>query len=163
MGILHFFLGGNLRGAELQVGDTAPAVESIDQDGNAIDLGVIYSKGLTLIYFYPKADTPGCTAQACSLRDEYSQLSDLGVTVIGVSGDKPEAQRKFKDKYNLPFTLLADTNGSVAKAFGVPTLFGAPSRQAFLIQDGKILWFDRKASTKKQAQDILEVLKSRQP
>ncbi len=158
MGFWSFFLGGNLRGAELQVGDSAPVLDSIDQDGNPVLLGDVYDKGLTLVYFYPKADTPGCTAQACSLRDGFEEISHKGVTVIGVSGDTPEAQRKFKDKYNLPFTLLADTDGSVAKAFGVPTFFGAPSRQAFLIRDGKILWLDRKASTKKQAADVLKVL-----
>ena len=160
MGLFSFFLGGNLHGVELKVGDPAPLLDSIDQDGNAVVLGEIYAKGITLVYFYPKADTPGCTAQACSLRDGFEQLSAKGVNVIGVSADTMAAQKAFQKKHNLPFTLLADTDKKVIEAFGVPTLFGAPSRQAFLIQDGKIIWLDRKASTKKQAQDVLEVLKT---
>ncbi len=160
MGLLSFFLGGHLHGTELKVGDPAPILDSLDQDGNTVDLGEVYAKGLTLVYFYPKADTPGCTAQACSLRDGFEILSQKGVAVIGVSADTVEAQKGFQEKYKLPFTLLADKEGKVIDAFGVPTLLGIPARQAFLIQDGKIIWLDRKASTKKQAQDVLEVLKT---
>lgn len=158
MGILSTLLASFSSAAtvEHQVGDTAPAVSAKNEEGNIVD--VEYGEGFTMVYFYPKADTPGCTAQACSLRDAYNDLVDKGVKVYGVSADSPKAQLKFKQKYRLPFTLLADTDQKVAKAFGVPVRMGFASRQAFLIKNGKFIWIDRTASTKKQAEDILRVI-----
>lgn len=150
----------------LQVGDTAPAVSALTDAGTSLNLGDVYPHGYTLVYFYPKAGTPGCTAQGCSLRDAYEDLTKQGVTVIGVSADTVEAQKKFKDEQGFPFTLLADTEKTVITAFGVPTrdipLMGTmPSRQAFLInKDGKVVWADYKASTKQQAEDVLNAIKS---
>lgn len=137
----------------------APRIEAKNQDGNTEKLGEIYNKGLTLVYFYPKAGTPGCTSQACSLRDAYEELTQRGVQVIGVSMDKAEAQKKFQEKNKLPFTLLADPDGKVVKAFGVGSLLGFASRQAYLIKDGNVIWRDKKASTSQQAADVLRVLK----
>lgn len=137
----------------------APKVEAVDQDGRTVKLGDVYSKGITLVYFYPKADTPGCTKQACSLRDSYEELAKQGVQVIGVSMDKAESQKKFQEKYKLPFTLLADPDGKVTEAFGVGSLLGFASRQAYLIKDGNVIWRDKKASTAEQASDVLRVLK----
>lgn len=142
----------------LDIGAPAPVVEAVDQDGKRVDLSDLYEKGLVLVYFYPKADTPGCTAQSCSLRDEFAVLQERGVEVVGVSTDSVEAQKKFQQKYNLPFTLLADEDGRVVDAFGVPKLGNIASRQAFLIQDGRIIWRDLKASTARQAKDILGAL-----
>lgn len=142
---------------ELKVGDSAPQISAKNEDGKIIPIE--YGDGYTMVYFYPKADTPGCTAQACSLRDAYHELTELGVKVYGVSTDNPEAQKRFKEKYHLPFTLIADTDKKVAKAFGVPVRVGFTSRQAFLVKGGKIVWLDRSASTKKQAQDILQFIK----
>jgi peroxiredoxin Q/BCP len=138
----------------------APQVEAVDQNGKAIKLADIYAQGLTLVYFYPKANTPGCTAQACSLRDAYEDLTKAGVHVVGVSTDTVESQRNFTDKQKLPFTLLADPDGKVLKAFGVKTIpiIGLSTRQAFLIKDGKVVWRDEKASTTEQAADILKVM-----
>lgn len=133
--------------------------------GDKLDLGTIYAKGFTLVYFFPKADTPGCTAEGCSLRDAYQVLSDKGVTVIGVSADDVPAQKAFKEKYHFPFTLLADKDRVVINAFGVPVreipLAGAfATRQSFLInKEGRIVWRDLKASTKEQAADVLKALK----
>lgn len=139
----------------------APQVESVDQDGKAVKLADVYAKGLTLIYFYPKASTPGCTAQACSLRDAYEDLTKAGVQVIGVSTDKVESQKSFAQSQKLPFTLLADADGKVVDAFKVRKipLIGMASRQAFLIKDGKVIWHDAKASTVEQAADVLKVVK----
>lgn len=137
----------------------APRVEAKDQDGNTVKLEDIYKQGLTLVYFYPKASTPGCTSQACSLRDAYEELAQRGVHVIGVSMDKVEAQKKFREKNKLPFTLLADADGKVVKAFGVGSLLGFASRQAYLIKDGNVIWRDKKASTSEQAADVLRVLR----
>ncbi|MFN7972297.1 MAG: peroxiredoxin [Acidobacteriota bacterium] len=144
--------------AELPVGAKAPAVDAVDQDGHAIKLGDAYGSGFTLVYFYPKADTPGCTKQACSIRDGYAKLTDAGVHVFGVSHDTPADQKAFKEKYKLPFTLLADTDSKVTSAFGVPSTGSFANREAFLIKDGKIVWRDTTASTDKQADDVLEAI-----
>jgi peroxiredoxin Q/BCP len=157
MGLLSL-LGLTSFGAEpLAVGAAAPDVTSVDQDGNPVDLKKKFSEGPTLVYFYPKADTPGCTKQACSIRDDWSKLQEKGIKVLGVSEDKPEAQKKFKEKYNLPFTLIADSDGKVANAFGVPVnVMGMTARQSFLIKDGKIVWTMLKASTTGHAADVLK-------
>lgn len=147
----------------LAVGAAAPQVTAPTETGAPLALGDVYAKqAYTLVYFYPKADTPGCTAQGCSLRDSYEDLLEKGVAVIGVSTDKPEAQAKFKAKYNLPFTLLADHDQKVVKAFGVPTTMGFAKRSAFLIKDGKIVWADYSASTSQQAADVLQVVRAGQ-
>ncbi len=143
----------------LAVGATAPQVTGVTETGAALVLAEVYAQQpYTLVYFYPKADTPGCTAQGCSLRDGYEALLKAGVAVIGVSTDNPEAQKAFKEKYRLPFTLIADDSKTVVKAFGVPTTMGFAKRQAFLIKGGKIIWADYSASTKQQADDVLNVI-----
>jgi peroxiredoxin Q/BCP len=142
----------------LDVGDSAPQIAALNHDGETVHLGELYKKGLIFVYFYPRADTPGCTKQACSLRDAYADLSDRGVIVVGVSSDKPEAQRKFRERYGLPFTLIADSDFEIIGSFGVPARLGIASRQAFLIQDAKIVWRDLSASTSEQAADVLAAL-----
>jgi len=152
------WLGLTNAGKPLAVGDTAPDVVSRDEQGHEVRLRDLYGAGFTLIYFYPKADTPGCTAQACSLRDDFAQLQERGVRVVGVSADGPEAQLRFKKKYHLPFVLLADRERIVAKAFGVPLILGMTHRQSFLIKGGRIVWRDLSASTRAQAQDVLQAI-----
>jgi peroxiredoxin Q/BCP len=142
----------------LKVGDAAPDAQSVDQNGKPVSLSKLYGSGWTLVYFYPKADTPGCTAEACSLRDAFEELTKKGVTVVGVSADTPKEQKAFQEKYHLPFTLIADSDKHVIQAFGVPTTMGFASRQSFLIKDGKIVWRDLHASTKQQAADILKAV-----
>jgi peroxiredoxin Q/BCP len=149
------------RADELKVGDTAPAVTGVTETGATLNLGDVYKQQTyTLVYFYPKADTPGCTKQGCSLRDSYEELTKKGVAVIGVSHDDVAAQKAFKEKYHFPFTLIADQDQTVVKAFGVPNikLTMLATRQAFLIKDGKIVWADYKAHTDQQAADVLKVL-----
>lgn len=145
----------------LKVGDAAPDAQSVDQDGRPVSLSKLYGGGWTLVYFYPKADTPGCTAEACSLRDAFEELTKKGVTVIGVSADTPKEQKAFQEKYHLPFTLIADSRKNVIRAFGVPTTLGFASRQSFLIRKGRIVWRDLHASTKQQATDILKAVSAR--
>lgn len=149
-----------LNAEPLEVGAEAPQVAGVDQNGTEVQLGDLYSNGYLLVYFYPRADTRGCTAQACSLRDAYEKLTDQGVKVVGVSTDTIEAQKAFAEKYSLPFTLLADPEHKVVDAFGVPLRGTAASRQAFLINDGKIVWRDLTASTEEQAQDVLAALEA---
>jgi thioredoxin-dependent peroxiredoxin len=142
----------------LKVGDPAPVVSGITETGAPLNFADAYkSSPYTLVFFYPKAFTPGCTAQSCSLRDGYEQLAKLGVTVIGVSTDSVETQKKFKDEYRLPYTLIADTDKAVLKAFGQSALVFA-SRQAYLIKEGQIVYADTKGSTKQQSADILKFL-----
>lgn len=140
----------------VNVGDPAPDATAPDQTGALVRLADVYSKNqYTLVYFYPKSGTPGCTAQGCSLRDAYETLSAKGVAVYGVSTDSVESQRKFKEEQRFPFSLLADTEKKVIAAFGVGTTFGFSARQAYLIHDGKVVYADHKGSTKQQAEDIL--------
>ena len=148
-------LGLNLHVPALEVGATAPDLSALNQDGHTVQFKEVYQKGPTLVYFYPKADTPGCTAQACSLRDSFEGLQARGLQILGVSEDKVDAQKKFQEKYKLPFTLLADADGKVAEAFGVPTTLGMAKRQSFLIKDGKVAWTMLKASTDTHSKDVL--------
>ena len=150
--------------AELKVGDSAPIVTGITETGQKLNFGDVYAKQTyTLVYFFPKADTPGCTAQGCSLRDAYEDLTKKGVVVLGVSLDQADAQKAFKEKYHFPFTLIADPDQTVINAFGVtvksvPMMGHFASREAFLIKDGKIVWADYSAKTSKQAEDVLKVI-----
>jgi peroxiredoxin Q/BCP len=142
----------------LEVGDEVPDVVSRDDAGREVHLRELCGDGFALVYFYPKADTPGCTAQACSLRDDFAALQDRGVRVVGVSSDSPEAQARFRKKFNLPFPLLADVDHAVAKGFGVRLLLGMTHRQSFLVRGGRVVWRDLSASTRDQARDVLGVL-----
>ena len=147
----------------LKAGDKAPNIELLDQNGKPVSLDK-YLKKKVLVYFYPKADTPGCTAQSCGLRD----IKDLiGRTVIiGISPDKPEKQKKFDDKYELGFTLLADTEQKVSKAYKVwkkKSMYGREymgiERSAFLIgPDGTILEAWYKISPKDTPANLLKAL-----
>lgn len=144
--------------APSEVGSTAPVASALTDSGDNLNLADVYAENdYTLVYFYPKADTPGCTKQGCSLRDAYEELTDKGVAVIGVSYDTVAKQRAFKEKYNFPFTLLADTEKQVAKAFGADGMFFA-SRSAYLMHDNKIVYADHKGSTAQQANDVLDFL-----
>jgi peroxiredoxin Q/BCP len=142
-------------------GSMMPSVSCPDQAGKDVKLEEAGAKGYTLVYFYPKADTPGCTKQACSLRDAYAKITDKGVKVFGVSMDSIEAQKAFAEKYKLPFSLLADKEGKVADAFGVPHMAGFAKRQAFLFLDGKLVWRDLSASTDQQAADVLAAIEKK--
>jgi thioredoxin-dependent peroxiredoxin len=149
---------GEESNGKLKLGDSIPAVTAKDQNGQDVNLGES-TTGYTLVYFYPKAMSAGCTAQACSLRDSYTELQEKGVKIFGVSVDTVDAQKEFADKDHLPFELLSDPDKKLITAFGVPLLKNAyASRQAYLFKDGKLIWFDTKASTDKQAADVLKVL-----
>jgi thioredoxin-dependent peroxiredoxin len=129
----------------LSVGAKAPAFALKDQDGRTVSLADFKGRKL-LLYFYPKADTPGCTTQSCAVRDARQDMKKLAVEVIGVSPDEPEAQKKFDVKYGLGFPLLADTDHAVAEAYGVwgdKSMYGKTYkgiiRSSFLVDEsGKI-------------------------
>lgn len=102
----------------LKVGDTVPSFTSKDQDGNTVHLSDYSGKKL-IVFFYPKANTPGCTAEACNLRDNYKELQSQGYELLGVSEDSEKKQANFKEKYKFPFPLLADEDHTVINTFGV--------------------------------------------
>ena len=101
----------------LKIGDEAPAFESVDQDGNPISIKSYRGKKL-ILYFYPKDDTPGCTAEACNLRDNYALLLKKGYNIVGVSADDDRSHKKFIKKYVLPFPLISDKDKKILKAYG---------------------------------------------
>jgi peroxiredoxin Q/BCP len=123
-----------------QVGDQAPRIQGVDQDGKNWKLDNVLGKKIVLLYFYPKDDTPGCTKEACGFRDRIADLKQDNVEVVGVSFDSPESHQKFISKYHLNFPLLADTDGKIADAYGVRMTGKEMARRvSFLIgTDGKI-------------------------
>lgn len=124
----------SVRGAELKVGDAAPKFECKDDAGNVWKSEDHYGKKSVVVYFYPAAMTGGCTKQACAYRDDQQKLGDKNAEVVGVSGDEVAGLQLFKKAHDLNFTLLADTDGSVAKAFGVPVKGGGEITR---VVDGK--------------------------
>jgi peroxiredoxin Q/BCP len=147
----------------LPVGSPAPDLTATDQNGQPVHFADVYAKGTTLVYFYPKAGTTGCTAEACSLRDSYVGLSGQGLQIIGVSRDTVAAQNDFQKKNHIPFTLIADPDGNVAVAFGVPKLAGIlplDARESFLVKSGKIVWNSPHAQTKGSADEVKKALAS---
>jgi thioredoxin-dependent peroxiredoxin len=144
-----------------QAGEPAPHFEAKDQNGNVVKLTDFSGKKLVL-YFYPKDDTPGCTAQACSLRDSYDAMLAKGYAVLGVSVDDEKAHQKFIKKYSLPFSLLADTDHAVVEAYGVwveKSMYGrtymGTARTTFVINEqGMIQEVIQKVDTKNHAGQI---------
>lgn len=147
----------------LKQGDQVPEFEARDQEGNTVRLSDYKGKKL-IVFFYPKANTPGCTAEACNLRDNYKELKDAGYEILGVSADSQKKQNNFKEKYDFPFPLLADESKEVINAFGVwgPKKFMGKeyegiNRSTFLIdEDGVVLRAITKVKTKDHAAQILE-------
>lgn len=147
----------------LQPEDKAPDFKGVDQDGNVISLSDFKGKKVVL-YFYPKDNTPGCTAQACNLRDNYDELIKKGYQVIGVSGDSVKSHKKFEQKFDLPFPLIADEDKVILEAYGVygPKKFMGRSflgihRTTFLIDEkGVIKAIITKPETKNQTQQVLD-------
>ncbi|WP_374507047.1 peroxiredoxin [Flavobacterium sp.] len=107
----------------IQVGDVVPQFSAVDAQGTLFDSASVIGKKPVVLYFYPKDNTPGCTAQACSFRDQYEDFLDLGAEVIGISSDGLASHQKFTAQYKLPFLLLSDTDKKIRKLFGVPTAF----------------------------------------
>ena len=147
----------------LKVGDKMPHFEVVDQDGKVVTSEELLGRK-TILYFYPKDNTSGCTAEACSLRDNHEALIAKGYNVIGVSKDSAASHRKFIDKYELPFTLLADTTTQMQQAFGVwaeKSLYGrkymGTLRHTFIFnEEGILTEIITKVDTKNHAEQILK-------
>lgn len=119
---------------KLQVGDQAPNFTLPASTGQNVSLSDFIGTTAVVLYFYPKDDTPGCTAEACSFRDNYEVFKEAGAEVIGVSADSEDSHQKFSAKYKLPFILLSDTDGSLRKNYGVSATFGLlPGRVTYVI------------------------------
>jgi thioredoxin-dependent peroxiredoxin len=151
--------------AELKVGDKAPDFKAVNQDGETIRLSD-FSGQKVILYFYPKADTPGCTAESCNLRDNYDDLLNKGFRIIGASADNQAKQKRFAEKYNLPFPLIADTEKEVLNAYGAwgeKSMYGKTYegvlRKTFVIDEvGNIEKVFDKVKTKDHAAQILEAM-----
>jgi len=150
---------------ELQIGDKAPDFNALDQDGKTISLKDFAGSKL-ILYSYPKADTPGCTSESCNLRDNYDDLRGKGFKIVGVSADPVQKQKKFAEKYNLPFPLIADTEKVVLKAYGAwgeKKMYGKAYegiiRKTFVIDEaGMIERVIDNVKTKDHAAQILEAM-----
>ena len=147
----------------LQAGDTVPNFTVNDEAGNSVSLSDYKGKKL-IVFFYPKANTPGCTAEACNLRDHYKELQDAGYSLLGVSADSEKKQSNFKNKFDFPFPLLADEDKKVIDAFGVWGLkkfmgreYDGIHRKTFLVnENGVVERVIDKVKTKDHAAQILE-------
>lgn len=151
--------------AELKEGDIAPKFSAKDQNGNTVSLSDFSGKEV-ILYFYPKDDTPGCTAEACNFRDNYQLLQQQGYTVIGVSTDDEASHQKFVSKYQLPFTLISDTDKKIVEAYGVwieKNMYGkkymGTARKTFIIdKDGTIKKIIDKVDTKESSKQVMDLL-----
>jgi thioredoxin-dependent peroxiredoxin len=156
---LFSLLFGFARAEPLKIGDKAPEVTATTDEGKTLNLADVYKKNdYTLVWFYPRALTGGCTKQGCSLRDAAAEFKKKNVAIVGVSTDPVEKQKEFKQVNNFPFPLLADTDKKVIKAFGQSADRPAAAREAYLIdKQGKVVHHDT-GLTDKQAESILAFL-----
>ena len=147
----------------LKIGDRMPDFEVVDQDGSKVSSKDLIGKK-TVVYFYPKDNTSGCTAEACSIRDSYDSLVAEGYNVVGVSKDSAASHKKFREKYELPFTLLSDTSTQMLQAFGAwgekkmygKTVMGTIRRTFIFDEDGTLTRIIEKVDTKNHAAQILD-------
>ncbi len=147
---------------KISVGDIAPDFELKDKDGNLVKLSGFRGEKSVVVYFYPKDETPGCTAQACSFRDSYEDFKEVGAEVIGISSDGSSSHSGFAANHRLPFILLSDPIGKARKAYGAYDLFGMiPGRVTFVIdKQGKVIHkFDSQLSPTKHIKESLDILK----
>lgn len=140
----------------LDVGKRAPQIETLDQNGNRVRLDL---KGKTVLYFYPKDDTPGCTKEACSFRDDLTEFHRLGVKVYGVSTDDAPSHKKFAEKYNLNFTLLADLDKKIARQYDVLNEKGYASRVTYIIENETIKHVWPQVNPEGHSREVLEKVK----
>jgi peroxiredoxin Q/BCP len=150
----------------VKVGDRAPDFELPDQNGNPVRLRDFGGKTAVVLYFYPKDDTPGCTKEACAFRDQYEDFKDAGATVIGVSSDSEASHAKFVAKHRLPFTLVADREGTVRKRYGVPATLGLlPGRVTFVIDPAGTVRhvFNSQLQATQHVTEALSTLRSLRP
>lgn len=144
---------------EVTEGKPAPRVKAKAHDGTEIDLAALEGKPVVL-YFYPKDETPGCTKEACAFRDAWSELAKANVVLVGISTDSLDSHKQFAERHKLPFHLISDADGSIAKAYGVPNTAGFLGRQTFVIgADGNVKKIYRNVDVAKHASEVLSDVK----
>ncbi len=148
---------------EIKTGSTIPQFSLPDQNGNMFDINSVIGKKNLVIYFYPKDDTPGCTAEACSFRDQFEVFTEADAVIIGISGQSVESHKDFAEKHRLTFTLLSDKGNKIRKLFGVPTNFLGliPGRVTYIAdKTGKVIYiFDSQTQATKHVDEALRILK----
>jgi peroxiredoxin Q/BCP len=148
---------------EIKIGSSIPSFTLPDQNGNLFDINSVLGKKNLVIYFYPKDDTPGCTAQACSFRDQFEDFSEADAVIIGISGQSVESHKEFALKHRLTFTLLSDEGNKIRKQFGVPTNFLGllPGRVTYVAdKTGKVIYtFNSQTQATKHVDEALRILK----
>jgi len=143
-----------------RVGDEAPDIEAETYGGKKIKVSDFANKKTVVLYFYPRDNTPGCTKEACSMRDGMKELERLGVQVLGISTDSSKSHEGFRDKYNLNFPLLSDKSKDIIKAYGVESEHGSARRVTFLIdKSGIIRHIWEKVNTSEHAEEVAEKVK----
>lgn len=160
MSFIQSIMGG---GTGLSTGDTAPDFALPDQDGNLTALASFRDQKNVVVYFYPKDDTPGCTKESCSFRDQYAAFSDVGAEVLGISSDSITSHKAFAEKHNLPFRLLSDRSGVVRRAYRVPQTLGMlPGRVTYIIDKAGVIRhaFNSQLNPTKHVEEALKVLKT---
>ena len=148
--------------ARISVGDKAPDFNKTDQNGAPVSLEQFRGEKVVVLYFYPKDDTPGCTAEACSFRDNYEDFLEAGAAVIGVSSDDEASHKAFAERHKLPFHLVADTDGSLRKAYKVPRMFLMPGRSTYVIDKAGVVrhMFDSQIQAKRHVDEALEAVRT---
>jgi peroxiredoxin Q/BCP len=148
---------------EIKIGSSIPAFALPDQNGNLFDINSVIGKKNLVIYFYPKDDSPGCTAQACSFRDQFDVFTEAGAVIVGISGQSVKSHKMFTEKHRLSFTLLSDEDDKIRKLFGVPTnLLGMlPGRVTYIAdKTGKVIYiFNSQMQATKHVDEALRILK----
>jgi len=161
--LILFGLVGCQANGQLKVGDKVPEFELQDQNGKMFKSNEVIGQEIVVVYFYPKDDTPGCTKEACSFRDNFEAFREADVLVIGISADDVESHKKFEEKYQLPFTLLADTENKVRDLFGVERNFLGliPGRVTYVIDEmGTINYiFDSQTKSEEHIKESLAAIK----
>lgn len=151
---------GSAAPSELTVGKAAPDFAATAHDGMALKLSALKGKHVVL-YFYPKDETPGCTKEACAFRDAWKDLEATGVVLVGISSDSIDAHKKFAEHHKLPFHLVSDADGAIARAYGVPNNAGFLARHSIVIgPDGAVKHIYRTVDVTKHASEILADVKS---
>jgi peroxiredoxin Q/BCP len=158
MGFLDSLFGNE---SGLEAGARAPDFTLEDQNGKRVSLADFRERKNVVLYFYPKDDTPGCTKEACTFRDQFEDFRDVGAEVIGISSDTAKSHKAFAAKHELPFTLLADPGGEVREAFGVPSTLGLlPGRVTYVIDKQGVIRhvFNSQLNPTKHVTEALGVL-----
>jgi peroxiredoxin Q/BCP len=148
---------------EIKIGSSIPTFTLPDQNGNSFDINSVLGKKNLVIYFYPKDDSPGCTKEACSFRDQFEVFKEADAVIIGISGQSVESHKEFAEKHRLSFTLLSDEGNKIRKQFGVPTnLMGLlPGRVTYIAdKTGKVIFiFNSQAKATEHVDEALRILK----